>query len=81
VAGCQLVQVRMKLYAYRMMVNVTGGYLFVSLMLQPARRISHMWMNRLVTLSSEWKTSEFLQVMIALARGPDDKLKALPVVC
>jgi hypothetical protein len=27
-------------------------------------------MNRLVTLSMEWKTSEFRQVMIALASGP-----------
>lgn len=53
VAGYQLVQVHMKLYAYRMMVNVTGGYLSVSLVLEPAKRMSHMWMNRLVTLSSE----------------------------
>jgi hypothetical protein len=29
-----------------------------------------MWMNRLVTLSSEWKTREFRHVMIALASGP-----------
>lgn len=29
-----------------------------------------MWMNRLVTLSNEWKTSELRQVMIALAMGP-----------
>jgi hypothetical protein len=28
-------------------------------------------MNKLVTLSSEWKTSELRQVMIALARGPE----------
>ena len=70
----------MKLYAYRMMVNVTGGYLFVSLMLQPAKLKSHMWMNRLVTLSSEWKTSEFLQVMMALARGPDDELEVFQMM-
>lgn len=40
---------------YRITVSTTGGY---------------MWMNRLVTLSSEWKTKEFLHVMMALARGP-----------
>ena len=30
----------------------------------------HICMKRLVTLSSEWKTSELRQVMMALARGP-----------
>lgn len=28
-------------------------------------------MNKLVTLSSEWKTSELRQVMMALASGPE----------
>jgi len=38
-----------------MMVRTVGGY---------------MWMKRLVTLSKEWNTSEFRQVIIALASGP-----------
>jgi hypothetical protein len=29
-----------------------------------------MWIKRLVTLSSEWNTSELRHVMIALAIGP-----------
>jgi hypothetical protein len=37
-------------------VSTTGGY---------------TWINKLVTLSSEWKTRELRQVMIALARGPE----------
>lgn len=31
---------------------------------------AHIWMNRLVTLSIEWKTSEFRHVIIADASGP-----------
>lgn len=40
-----------------------------------------MWMKRLVTLSSEWKTSEFRQVMIALASGPDSQSAAQSLLC
>lgn len=34
-----------------------------------------MWMKRLVTLSNEWKTSEFRQVTMALASGPAEQTR------